>query len=162
MSEVKIETYIELDDYQLDERIVQSAGEQLIERASLSPVDATKALHAALAKHADERVTKILSAGIQPVDTFGQPKGDKVPVDEILTDAIKNWLNHKVNSRDGSPLKDRYGGITRGEFLLRKLAVEGIERMARKEVLSVREQAKKEIRDTIAKAVAEQLAKGTA
>jgi hypothetical protein len=155
-----INTEVDLDDDELERRIIEAAAEQLIGSVNSRYEEVSAAIRRALEAKAQEVVDRFFASGIQPVDGIGDPKGPRIPVNEFLAAAIKGWMETIVNDR-GEPTRDSYGTkMTRGEWLTRKHATEGLAALAKAEVGKVADLAKASIKETIAATVQAVLMKG--
>lgn len=158
MSKIDIQTTLEIDDYELDERIVRSAADSLLERFAIhqSREKAIEAIDAAIAERAKAAVDKVFDAGFQPVDSLGNPRGERRPGEDYIADALASWLGDRVD-RDGKLTKPSYAAFTRGEYLVKHFATHGLVTIAEKEIRALRESAKREISATIANTVVKSL-----
>lgn len=157
---IAVNTEIELDDEDAERQIVAEAASQLIGSIHTRYDQVSKAIQAALEAKAEKIVDEFFAAGIQPVDGSGDPKGPRLPVKEFLAAAAKTWMDTAVNDR-GEPTRESYGTkMTRGEWLIKKHAIEGIAGLASAEVKNIREAAKAAIKATVAATVEAVLLKG--
>lgn len=73
-----------------------------------------------LAQKVEEAVNSGLDATYHMVDNFGKKVGEETTIRERLVVLAKDHWSQRVSKRDGSPLKDSVGTITRAEYVMMK------------------------------------------
>ena len=152
MTKIDISTQIELDDHELDERIVEAAAEQLLSQVNLTSryggavVDQ---INAKLAEIVAARVEAMLDKEVAQVDRFGDLLPGKKTFREIFADQADAYLTERVNS-DGRAASGGHGSIPRMEWLMRQVGAHSYEQMCRQ----VGEQFKKELQEKAKAALA--------
>ena len=110
----------------------------------------TERLDAAL----DTTLDELLARPIQAFDTFGNPVGTAVYLEEIVKNGASTFLTEPVNS-DGKPARDSYGTKkSRLAWAIERQVVNGLAKMVEDEAKAVRAEVAKRAKDAVAAVLA--------
>lgn len=119
------------------------------------------AINQAIEVRITARIEETLSKPIPQLDRFGDPTGgDPKTLSDIIAEAADVALNQAVDSYGKPANSSSYSAtIPRIEYLVKKVAAEGIFKEAEKVARKVNADTKKHAQDVLANAVAAQLAR---
>ncbi len=163
MARIDVSTFVEIDDHDLDERIIHAAAEHLLTEVSMTAryggavVDL---INARLSEIVGERVEQMLDKEVTVVDRFGDPKpGPRKTFRDVFADTAENFLEGRVNS-DGRPLDGGgYSSISRLEYLIRKTSTSSMEHECRVVAKQFKDELQARAKKALAAVVAEHVKK---
>lgn len=145
--------------------------EELIERCVNNLTDTLyeqleKDISELIVKKLNDRINKRVDAMVdtlcresfeltfQPVDTWGEPKGEKTTLKEMIKKAGIDYWNDKVN-KDGE--KQSYGDMRRFEFVAKKVINDVITHDLEHQVKQVFTEVRDAVKKATVKSISEQL-----
>jgi hypothetical protein len=138
------EGYDEWNTEPTDATLAARVPRQLTDGLRKSVKDAIAAEIARLGDaYAKPLVWQIMEAGIQPTNQYGEPKGDRMTVTELIADAARQYMETRVD-RDGKVSSYR-GGMIRLDWVVNEAV--------RKHVASKIEESIQDPKSTLAEAL---------
>ncbi len=154
---IDISTTLELDDDDLEKRIIAAAAEHVFASYHVRHEKASTAIELAITARAEKIIEDLFNRGIQAVDSFGAAKGEPRSVAEMFVESMGSYLSVTVNER-GEPTRDSFGTkMPRAEYLIRKVAIDKLVELATAEMKRLNEEAKKAVRAVVANTIAAQM-----
>lgn len=162
MSEINVSATLEIDDHELDERIIHAAAEQLLSQISLTSRyggAVPDLIQAKLSEIVSERITAMLDKPVVQVDRWGdQVKGTPKTFRDVFADTADGYLAARVNN-DGRPAEGGYHTISRLEWLIRQVGATHLEQECRNVAAQFKKELQEKAKQALALVVAEQVQK---
>lgn len=157
--DIEVSTTITVDDYEIDQRILQAAGEALIRQTNMSARyggAVEDAITAALTKIVSAKVDELLSKPVAQFDRYGDEKVPPKPFKEIVADRAESFLTERVEVNTGRLSVGSYsGGISRLEYLLREAGAGQFDAECRKVAKEFKDALQAKARDALTAVIAQ-------
>jgi hypothetical protein len=151
-----------------EEQLLKMVVEKLADDCCIGDVDASDMLRQQIEKRVSKLaqdaisdklntyIEETLSNTIKPVDCWGEPTGVALSLKDMIKNRADTYLSEKVNS-DLRP--DTYNGKPRLEHLVYKAVQAQVDSVVKRELDKAIEEAKLQLRNTVAKHIADTLLK---
>lgn len=97
----------------------------------------------------DSAITAGFAAEYQPVNSFGQPAGEKTTLAAQLERRVKDYWQQKVD-RSGNPTNSDYNSVTRADFLMMQICAKDFTEKLKQDALNVTGALKDGLRNQLA------------
>lgn len=162
--EINIQTTVDVDDYEIDKRVIEEAADRLLSQLDLTARYGgvvPELIQKKLEEIVSQRVEAMLDKEIVQVDRFGdQVRGPKKTFREVFADTAESFLTERVDSNGRK--STGIATMQRLEWLIRQTGTASMEQECRKVAKQFKEELEKKATAAITKVVAEQVKRANA
>lgn len=158
MARIEIQTDIEIDDYELDKRVIEEAADRLLDQLDLTARyggTVPDLIQEKLSEIVSERIEAMLDKPVIRVDRFGDQIPGTKTFRDTFADAAETFLEDRVDNHGRKA--SGFGSLSRLEYLIRQVGVSAMDHECRKVAKQFKDALNAKATAAITKVVAEQV-----